>query len=212
MAHYHPSNELLMSFAAGQISNALGIIIACHLQKCKQCQNQVKMYEQLGAELIDTTPTTGMSDSSLNTLLSRLDSSPPPIATPEFAGDIRTPKPLRRFMPEYFDKLDWHGFFPSIKEYKLPFSDESYTAKLYKISAGKELPVHTHKGNEFTLVMEGSFADKAGCYTAGDFILTDCQTIHQPKASKECDCICFAVTDAPLKMTGLFGRMLNPFL
>jgi len=26
------------------------------------------------------------------------------------------------------------------------------------------------------------------------------------------DCICFAVMDAPPKMTGFFGRMLNPFL
>jgi putative transcriptional regulator len=72
--------------------------------------------------------------------------------------------------------------------------------------------VHTHRGNEYTLVLDGSFSDKAGDYHQGDFILADTQTIHQPKAANDGDCICFAVTDAPLKMTGFFGRLLNPFL
>jgi putative transcriptional regulator len=100
----------------------------------------------------------------------------------------------------------------SIKEFELPISDQQLTAKFYKIAAGKELPEHTHRGNEFTLVMAGSFADNAGEYRQGDFILADTHTIHQPKASNDCDCICFAVMDAPLKMTGFFGRLLNPFL
>ncbi|MFT6266020.1 MAG: putative transcriptional regulator [Oleiphilaceae bacterium] len=212
MAHYHPSDELLMSFAAGQLPNALGIMTACHLQKCQQCSTKVGMYEELGAELIDSTQAISMGNNSLNNLLNRLDLEPTEAKTPEFTGDPRTPKPLRRFMPEYFDKLSWSGFSSSIKEYILPFSDEAYTAKFYKISAGKELPVHTHKGNEFTLVMEGSFSDNSGDYHSGDFILAGTQTIHQPKAAKDCDCICFAVVDAPLKMTGFFGRMLNPFL
>ena len=212
MAYYHPSDELLMSFAAGNLPNALGIITACHLETCQQCQAKVRMYEQLGAELVDTTPSVSMSDNSIDNLLSRIDLDPPEEIIPLFNGDPRTPKPLRRFMPEYIDQLNWRGFSSSIKEYTLPFSDEIYKAKFYKILAGKELPVHTHKGNEFTLVMEGSFSDKAGDYHPGDFILADTQTIHQPKASNESDCICFAVVDAPLKMTGFFGRLLNPFL
>jgi putative transcriptional regulator len=212
MAHYHPSDELLMSFAAGQLPNALGIIAACHLQTCQQCSTKARMYEQLGAELIDTTPAISMSGNSLNQLLNRLDLEPTTEKVAEFTGNPRTPKPLRRFMPEYIDQLNWRGFSSSIKEYTLPFSDDTYTAKFYKILAGKELPVHTHKGNEFTLVMEGSFSDTAGDYHQGDFILADTHTIHQPKAAPDGDCICFAVVDAPLKMTGVFGRMLNPFL
>jgi putative transcriptional regulator len=212
MANYHPTDELLMSFAAGQTPDALGIITACHLDKCAQCQPKVRMYEQFGAELIDIAPTDHMSENSLKNILSRLEKEPASPKAPEYQGDTRVPKPLRRFVPSYFDNLPWRGFSSSIKEYNLPFSDSNYTAKFYRISAGKELPAHTHKGNEFTLVMEGSFSDKSGDYRQGDFILADTQTIHQPKAADDCDCICFAVMDAPLKMTGFFGRMLNPFL
>lgn len=212
MANYHPSDELLMSFSAGQIPNALGIIIACHLESCGQCRAKARMYEQLGSELIDTTQEISMSDDALNNILERLEGEPEEIILPDYTGDSRTPKPLRRFMPDYIDHIPWRGFSSSIKEHTLSFSDDTYTAKFYKITAGKELPVHTHKGNEYTLVMDGCFSDSAGDYSAGDFVLADPQTIHQPRASNDSDCICFAVTDAPLKMTGFFGRMLNPFL
>ncbi|UZE97764.1 ChrR family anti-sigma-E factor [Alkalimarinus alittae] len=215
MANYHPSDELLMQFSAGQMSNALGILVACHLEKCPECCQRIRVYEQLGGEIMQESPPVEVSSNVLTQLLSQLD-EPEHEATKTGQKtqviDPRIPKPLSRFVPGYFDQLEWSGMTRSIKEYKLPFSDGQYTAKLYKISAGKELPVHTHKGNEFTLVMDGSFSDSAGEYHQGDFILADTHTVHQPKAAETSDCICFAVLDAPLRMTGFFGRMLNPFL
>lgn len=210
MAYYHPSDELLMAFAAGQHADPLGILVACHLENCAECRMKVAMYERLGGELVDDLVKEEMSEGSLSSLLTRIEK--PYIETPPAASDNRIPAPLRRFLPVYYDELKWRGFSSSIKEFTLPIANQKYTAKFYKISAGKELPVHTHKGNEYTLVMEGSFSDKSGDYNEGDFILADTQTIHQPKAADDCDCICFAVMDAPLKMTGFFGRMLNPFL
>lgn len=199
-----------MAFAAGQHADPLGILVACHLEKCSECRDKVAIYERLGGELFDELEQSQMSANARAELLARLEQ--PLIETPQAEYDSRIPGPLRRFLPTYYDQLQWKGFSSSIKEYTLPISNPRYTAKFYKITAGKELPVHTHKGNEYTLVMQGSFSDKAGDYHKGDFILADTQTIHQPKASDEADCICFAVMDAPLKMTGFFGRMLNPFL
>ena len=215
MANYHPSDELLMQFSAGQMPNALGIMVACHLEKCHLCRRRVSVFEQLGGEIMQESPPAAVGKGLLPNILAKLDEpAPDETLKKQLLGstDPRIPKPLSRFVPGYFDELEWTGMSRSIKEFKLPISDALYTAKLYKISAGKELPVHTHKGNEFTLVMDGSFSDNAGDYNQGDFILADSHTIHQPKAAPDCDCICFAVIDAPLKMTGFFGRMLNPFL
>ena len=204
-----------MQFSAGQMSNALGIMVACHLESCPTCSSRVRIYEQLGGEIMQESKPVAVGDNVLAQLLSKLDqptSEESAANKPERTIDPRIPRPLSRFVPGYFDQLEWKGMSRSIKEFKLPISDAQYSAKLYRISAGKELPVHTHKGNEFTLVMDGSFSDSAGDYHKGDFILANTQTIHQPKAADNCDCICFAVLDAPLKMTGFFGRMLNPFL
>ncbi|MFT4765852.1 MAG: putative transcriptional regulator [Oleispira sp.] len=224
MANYHPADELLMQFAAGQLTNALGIQAACHLESCKKCQLKVRLYEQLGGDLIDISTPVELETNAKSRLLSNLQkqkNTATSLVSDEQSAvyqqqianaNQRLPKPLRRFLPDYYENLPWTGFSKSIQSYDLPFSDERYTARFYKIAAGKELPQHTHKGNEFTLVMSGSFSDLSGDYHPGDFVLADTSTHHQPRAHEREDCICFAVTDAPLKMTGFFGRMLNPFM
>jgi len=212
-----------MKFAAGQLNNALGVLIACHLEQCDHCKSKVASYEALGGDILSELPETQeVSDAMLPSLLSKLDASADSNVNIDSANsghydslminNMNIPRPLRRFIPAEFAQLQWSGFSSSIKEFVLPLTDDGLTAKLYKIAAGKELPEHTHKGNEFTLVMEGSFTDNFGIYQPGDFILADTSTRHQPKAANDSDCICFAVMDAPLKMTGFFGRMLNPFM
>lgn len=202
-----------MQFSAGQLPNALGIMIACHLESCIECNKKTRLYDSVGGELLDLSPPVKVSENALRTILTRIEEPPTEKSSAPSNERLKNmPRPLSRFVPEDFENLPWKGFTRSIQEYLLPISDEKLTAKLYKIAAGTELPEHTHKGNEFTLVMEGSFSDKAGYYHPGDFILSDTETIHQPKATMKQDCICFAVLDAPLKMTGFFGRMLNPFL
>jgi len=210
MANYHPSDELLMEFSAGHKHDPLGILVACHLETCTHCRERIRTFEQLGGELLQETEPQAVSSHLLQDILSRL-SEKAPVATVDH-GDKRIPKPLRRFVPSFYDGLPWKGFSKNIQEFTLPFSNKQYTAKFYKIAAGKELPQHTHRGNEFTLVMSGKFSDEAGDYQKGDFILADTSTHHQPRAGMEQDCICFAVLDAPLKFTGFFGRMLNPFM
>lgn len=208
-----------MSFSAGQMPNALGIIVACHLEKCMHCKKRAAFYDRLGGEILMTTEDATVSSSLLEQTLLMLDSkndATETLKSERIKQDLPViqglPRPLRRFVPADYAKLPWSGMTSSLKEFVLPFSGDGYTAKFYKISAGKELPVHTHRGNEYTLVLDGSFSDTAGDYHQGDFVLADTQTIHQPKAANDGDCICFAVTDAPLKMTGFFGRMLNPFM
>jgi len=213
MANYHPADELLMQFAAGQLTNALGIQTACHLEQCQQCRQKIATYEQLGGELLDFSKPVGLSAGLKDKLLAKIRSPEAKTASiEELNYDPRIPRPLQRFVPQYYEHLPWSGLSKSIQSYDLPFSDNKFTARFYKISAGKELPQHTHKGNEYTLVLSGSFSDLAGDYHPGDFVLADTSTHHQPRAHDKEDCICFAVMDAPLKLTGLFGRLLNPFI
>ena len=214
MAHYHPNHELLMQFSAGQLSDALGIMVACHLENCQHCRAISRNFEELGGEILESLESIEVSPDFINRTLSKLEESKLDnhIVVKPAVIDERLPSPLQRFLPNNLENLSWKGFSKNIQEFDLSFSDHHYTAKFYKIKAGKELPIHTHKGNEFTLVMTGAFSDEAGSYHVGDLILADSNTQHQPKAHMESDCICFAVMDAPLKLTGFWGRMLNPFL
>ena len=85
-------------------------------------------------------------------------------------------------------------------------------SRLMRIKSGTAMPTHTHEGCELTLVLAGGFSDENGHFLRGDVAEADPSVTHQPVADPGEDCLCLAVTDAPLRLTGAFGRLLNPFL
>ncbi len=84
--------------------------------------------------------------------------------------------------------------------------------RLLRIPAGKPVPEHSHGGRELTLVLAGSFSDETGRFARGDIEDADENLEHQPIADEGEDCICLAVTDAPLKFRSWFVRMVQPVL
>ena len=84
--------------------------------------------------------------------------------------------------------------------------------RLLRIPAGKPVPEHGHGGRELTLVLSGSFSDSTGRFSRGDLEDADETLEHQPIAGEEEDCICLAVTDAPLRFKSRLLRLVQPVL
>jgi putative transcriptional regulator len=61
------------------------------------------------------------------------------------------------------------------------------------------------------LVLQGGFSDGNGHYAVGDIAYADDDVNHKPVADPDEVCICFAVVDAPVELTGPFGRLMNTF-
>jgi putative transcriptional regulator len=74
------------------------------------------------------------------------------------------------------------------------------------------MPRHSHRGNEYTLVLAGGFSDGGKQFGPGDFVAKDPSHIHQPVVDDDGECLCLVVLDAPLRLTGAMGKLLNPFL
>ena len=77
------------------------------------------------------------------------------------------------------------------------------------IRGGRRMPSHTHEGSEITLVLSGAFSDVTGRYARGDIAIAEADLDHRPMTDAGEDCLCFAVTDAPLHLTGPVGRLLE---
>ncbi len=123
-------------------------------------------------------------------------------------GDVRFPEPLRSLLTAA-GGVAWRRKLPGLKEFRLPQQSDGCTAVLYQINANRSMPQHTHEGDEVTLVLEGGFSDHTGSYKAGDIAVADPSIDHRPNADPEGDCICLAVTDGPLKLTGPIGRIVS---
>ncbi|WP_119419981.1 ChrR family anti-sigma-E factor [Desertibaculum subflavum] len=211
---HHLSEELLLAYATGGLSEAVALVAAAHLTLCPSCRAELARAQAIGGALVEATPPVAMQAGALDRLLARLDQPAPPAEERLTAGsrDRDIPGPLRAYLPADAENLPWRKVIAGLYEYKLDLPGHQGMASLLRIIPGKAMPQHTHRGHEMTLVLRGDFDDKTGHYGAGDLALTDDTVDHQPVAGAHADCIALAVTDAPLKLTGTFGRLLNPFI
>ena len=76
---------------------------------------------------------------------------------------------------------------------------------------GVSVPLHSHGGKEYILVLEGSFCDEYGEYSKGDIQINDQKVKHTPVACNEYGCICLTITEKDIIFFGRYGSFLNLF-
>ena len=211
---HHPDSDLLLSYATGTLAAGPSLIVATHLALCPHCRADVVGMEAIGGALLSADAGVAVSDDLLPGILARLDGPPPADPPPPAmvpAGRMAIlPEPLRSQIGGDVDRVRWRLTIPGLHEAAIPCVGGSL--RMMRIRPGRGMPRHTHRGDEFTLVLAGGFSDAGGHYGRGDFATTDANIDHRPVADADGDCICVAFNDAPLRLTGLFLRLLNPFL
>jgi putative transcriptional regulator len=214
---FHPSEELIVDYAAGAMSETWGLAIATHLALCPACRRTAAQMEAVGAQFLDFTPPAQMAPAALAAVMARLDetsqiaNAAPPSLVRHGERPI-LPEPLRTYAGGDVDTLNWRRLGFGAYQFLIPVGENGATARLLRIPAGQPVPEHTHGGLELTLVLAGAFSDKTGVYRRGDLQEADESMVHQPQAAPGEDCICLAVTDAPLRFSSFGARLMQPLL
>ncbi|WP_086933552.1 ChrR family anti-sigma-E factor [Agarilytica rhodophyticola] len=218
MANFHPSENTLIEFSAGNLDWALSICVSAHLQFCPHCAHKVSELNAIGGALIEQTKPAQVCNSSFDSLMQRIKNSSQtqdcqPIQR-QAKQDQRTkdlPEIVQKLIPK--DKtLKWSFVSSSLKSARLDTGQGKYEVCFHKIKRGGKVVEHDHRGLEVTLVLEGSFSDENGSYMPGDYIVKEPGEIHRPMATQDQDCLCLSVVEAPVKVTGFAGKIINPFL
>jgi len=215
--YHHPNDELLLDYSSGAMDEGWSVAVATHLALCPDCRQAVRDMEAIGASLLDGLSPVPLSVESSNAILDRLSEAVPPQDDASSIGEAFglppiLPEPLRRYAGGDVNEIQWQRLGLGAYQYLIPTKDERTSARLLRIPAGKPVPAHTHGGLELTLVLSGAFSDKTGCYGRGDIQEADETLEHQPHAMAGEDCICLAVTDAPLRFSSFAGRLIQPFI
>ncbi|WP_306250137.1 ChrR family anti-sigma-E factor [Parvularcula sp. IMCC14364] len=221
MPKVHPTEELLNDYAAGTLSEGVSLAIATHIAMCPQCRGHVSELEAIGGSMLFSAVETPVGSQVLENVLAQLEDiqgvsdAKPSLPRDLKNQDIILPNPLRDYLGaktlRELDHLNWTNL-PGYSEYVASDRSDKTKVRLLRVAAGMTLPQHTHEGLELTLILKGSFSDHNGTCGVGDLSVADPATDHAPSVDRTGECICLAVTDAPLRLTGRFGRMLNPFL
>lgn len=203
------SRELLLAaYAAGQLPCAAHALVASHLEISPENRAFVaSLEESLAKEL-----SVDRLCCEIRKREARLDAI---FCCDQLAGKVQCdsdiPRALRHFLGRCVDEMPYRTLLPGIRECRIE-GEGGMNAMLYRIAPGKRIPQHSHEGTEITLVLRGGFSDETGHYVRGDIAIANEEVDHVPVADKGTECVCFAVLDAPLRLTGPVGRLLNRFM
>mgnify|MGYP006280544355 CR=1 FL=1 len=201
-------DALLAAYGAGSLDPSLHALVASHLILKPQSRRFVAALEDLAAEEMERMAPEPLSrrDDRLAAIFST-DMSPRTERASTGSSDI-LPSPLRHYLGRGLNDIHWRTKLPGVKEFRFEEKGRG-DASLLWVRAGRRMPSHTHEGSEVTLVLQGGFSDVTGHYGRGDIAIADADLDHKPVSDEGVDCLCFAVTDAPLHLTGPFGRVLD---
>lgn len=202
---------LLAEYALGGLSAPARVLVESHIELSPKAENWLSDIAAVGAAVhkkveqphfLDQIDPIGFRDpdTALASIFAAIED-----------GAASAPKALEEFLGMPVADVPWKKVMPGFAEYRMPDVDGSEVS-LLRIDGGKAMPVHTHHGSEITLVLQGGFSDGNGHYGVGDIAYADDDVNHKPVADDGEVCICFAVVDAPVELTGPIGRLMNTFM
>ena len=220
MTNFHPDDHTLSEYVAGTLAESQALCVATHLAHCDECKRTTNEMTQLGAAYFSKPLTTcETSDDLLQKILTSIDSRKElldwtdTLVAPGIEDDSpQFPHALSKLIPEDLNDLRWRRLGNKHSIAKLDNLGDQREITLHKLQPGRSVSSHDHNGCEITVVLRGSFSDEDGEYWPGDFLVRNPGEVHQPVVNSNQVCLCLAVCDAPIKLTGLLTRLFNPLI
>lgn len=226
MISYHPDSRFLTDFASANLPMAQAMCVSAHLEFCGKCRAHVQQLKEIGGQLLAQIEPAEVEVDSFERLMARITTSEqvpsvpvemaiadvPPSATTVSAKDMFLPKSVRRLANGSLQNLGWAQFGKELRIAPLPIAGELCETSIYDIRAGGKMPEHEHRGEEITVLLQGSFSDADGTYARGDFVVRNAGETHQPTATQDTDCICLVCLESPVRPKGWFYRLLEPYI
>mgnify|MGYP006277611551 CR=1 FL=1 len=206
---HHLSDDLIVSYSAGLLPEAMDLIVATHISMCDDCRAALDAQDAVGGALLDQTDAEPVSDACLAGALNLIRAGSP-VTPRRRQRDPVVPQPLADYIGGSLDAVKWRSVGMGVKQAVLPTRGDA-TARLLVIPAGAAMPDHGHRGTELTMVLQGAFSDADGYFARGDIEIAHDEVHHTPVADVSEDCVCLAVTEAPLRFKGLLPRLAQPF-
>jgi putative transcriptional regulator len=201
---------LFSRYVAGALPEPARVLVAAHLSIKPEKNHIVSAMEDLAGDALGELVPDQIDGRDAR--LAAVFAAPKLVETPLKRNETGVlPQELHDFIGFDLENIPWRTKMPGYREYSLGEID-GCEAKMLWIKAGRKMPAHTHEGSEITLVIDGAFSDSAGRYGRGDISLADDDVNHSPVAEEGRPCICFAVTDAPLRLTGSYRQFFSDFI
>ncbi len=213
MSRLHTApDEILLDYATGALAEGPALAVSLHVALDAKARCTVDRLSAVGGALLEAESSTGFDEAALARAMASIDRiaveplGPIEPLPKEFSW---APRPLHRYLRS---AGGWRRKFGGFDEIPLSMGADSHRVSLLRLAPGRGLPVHRHRGDEYTVVLHGGFTDVTGNYGPGDFAFGPGENEHEPIADAGEPCIALIVLDNPIVLTGPVGRFLNPLV
>ena len=205
------SEDIITEYATGTLSPAKHIIVACQSEIAEAVAERVAFQEEVAASFIEEADGQSLSPLFMGNVLANL---PQQESANENAVPKQglAPKSLRHLLGHGLKELKWKSLVPGVAVHdilgdrKTKDGDRLY---LLRAKGGMRMPDHGHNGEEWTLILTGSYRIGDKRFSRGDLHIEDETEIHSPHIDEGEDCICLVMTQGPLKMQGWLPKVVQ---
>ena len=194
-------NELIFGYSSGNLGEAKSLFTSMYLYLNSIAAKKASVFDNMLAQNFNDLE--GVQPKKLK----YTDCIKTPVSIKKNKNSSNNP--LSRLIGNLND-IDWKTLYKGFKEFNIPVNDND-SVKLIKMDPGTSVPLHSHNGKEYILVLDGSFCDEYGEYNKGDMQINDQQIKHNPTACNSDGCICLSIIENDVVFFGKYGSALNLF-
>ena len=141
-----------MAYSAGDLPEAVNLIVATHISLCDDCRAALGSYDVMGGAVLGTCESVEMSKNSLNSVLEMIrtqDNGLQETSAPIKLKDDVLPAPLVDYVGGGLENVRWRSAGMGVKQAVLPTTKDA-TARLLYIPAGTAIQGRAarHRGGQ----------------------------------------------------------------
>lgn len=226
-------DDHIAEYVAGTLPPAKHLMITCQREISVRAHEQIEFQESIAAEIMQDGPRIALSGDFMSRVVRALpkqgaknqgveqsaeqganeaqNSGEGALETKSPANDMM-PAALRKFIHGQKADMQWKFLAPGMRFVPIWDGDQGERIWMLKVKGGLNMPEHSHAGEEWALILDGSYHVGDQQYARGDLHVEDETCTHIPRIDPGRDCICLVYTEGPLKPTSLIARVLMPFV
>ena len=205
------TDEWLAGYAAGVLSPLKRLLIECQAAIQPALRAQLDTLDCIGGSFLESATGMSLAGDFMQRLSAAIENAPAVKERPApKTSSAWMPGALQDFLDEAALSVVWRASGPGVKRAPL-WEEDGERLYLLRARPGLKLPEHSHKGQEWTLILQGGYHIGETGYGPGDLHCEDETCRHQPLIDDEGeDCISLVADEGKLVFRDPLLKILQP--
>lgn len=208
----------LAMLSAGTLPPHQQLLLECQAELRPELRSLLAAGDHIAGALLESAKGTPLSSGFMQVLEQRLATAQIDTRAAEKIYEPGSERPewmppaLDAYMRRSGTRLKWRNAGLGVQQARLSRTTDGRRLYLLKARPGTPLPRHSHRGQEWTLLLAGGYKSGPDQYVAGDLHQEDEACTHDLRIDTDGPCIALIADEGRLRFPNPLLRLLQPFV